>query len=89
LKTLVVGGTGFLGSAIVEVAHNSGHELAVLSRGQIACDLPTGVKAFHVDRLGDLEFLRRDNFDYIFDTSAHTPEAVQNLLSAVGPSVER
>ena len=89
LKTLVVGGTGFLGSAIVEVACNSDHEVSVLSRGQTACDLPTGVHTFHADRLDDLKFLRREKFDYVLDTSAHTPEAVRNLIGAIGSSIER
>ncbi|WP_144051920.1 NAD-dependent epimerase/dehydratase family protein [Sinorhizobium fredii] len=34
MRTLVVGGTGFLGGAIAETAAGAGHEVTILSRGE-------------------------------------------------------
>ena len=89
MKALIVGGTGFLGGAIVEAAMAAGCDVAVLSRGETERTLPEGVQALQGDRHGDLAALRGEPFDLVFDTCAYTPEAVERLLRIVGSALRR
>ena len=89
MKALVVGGTGFLGGAIVEAAVAAGCAVAVLSRGETARTLPEGVRVLQGDRHDDLAVLAGERFDLVFDTCGYTPEAVERLLQVVGPSLRR
>ena len=81
-RTLVVGGTGFLGGAIARAAVAAGHRVAVLSRGATGA-APEGVEAITADRHGPLDALRGRAFDHVLDTCAYAPEAVARLLDAV------
>ena len=81
--TLVVGGTGFLGGAIVDALTARDHRVAVLSRGTTTRDLPSSVEIIRADRHDDLGALRGRSFDWVFDTCAFTPDAVDALLSAL------
>lgn len=89
MKALVVGGTGFLGGAIVEAAVAAGCKVAVLSRGETARSLPEGVQVLQGDRHDDLAVLTDERFDLVFDTCAYAPEAVERLLQVVGPGLRR
>ena len=89
MKALVVGGTGFLGGAIVEAAVAAGCEVAVLSRGQTRRTLPEGVRVLQGDRHDDLAVLAGERFDLVFDTCGYTPDAVERLLRVVGPGLQR
>lgn len=87
MKALVVGGTGFLGGAIVEAAVAAGCAVAVLSRGETERTLPQGVRVLQGDRHGDLAVLIGERFDLVFDTCAYAPDAVERLLQVVGPGL--
>jgi nucleoside-diphosphate-sugar epimerase len=50
VRVLVVGGTGFIGPAIVRRLAEAGHEVAVLHRGRSRATLPRGVRAVTGDR---------------------------------------
>lgn len=89
MKILVVGGTGFLGGAVVEAARLSGHEVAVFTRGKTARALPPGVEVIVGDRHGDLSALSGRSFDLVVDTCAYAPDAVAGLLDALGPGIGR
>ncbi len=89
MKTLVVGGTGFLGGAIVDAALAAGHDVTILSRGQTKRTQPSNVKILAANRYSSLDVLKNQNFDYVFDTCAFTPDGVQNLLNAVGRKIKR
>ena len=84
MKCLVVGGTGFLGGAIVDTLVQNDHEVTVLSRGKTSRDFPSTVKAIQADRFGDLSKLKDQDYDWVFDTCAFEPEAVRRILQAVG-----
>lgn len=53
MKILVIGGTRFIGAALVAHLHAQGHETAVFNRGQSPLDPPEGVRRI----TGDLENL--------------------------------
>jgi 2'-hydroxyisoflavone reductase len=89
MKTLVVGGTGFLGGAMTEAARAAGHTVTVLTRGQKERALPPGVEALHADRHGNLDALAGRQFDLVIDTCAYAPDAVARLLDALQSRIGR
>ena len=89
MKSLVVGGTGFLGGAIAEAALGAGHDVAVLSRGKTRRALSEGICVLRGDRHGELEVLADARFDLVFDTCGYTPEVVEGLLDVVGADLRR
>ncbi|MGH9602667.1 MAG: NAD-dependent epimerase/dehydratase family protein, partial [Terriglobales bacterium] len=50
LKVLVLGGTGFVGPAVVESALARGHQLTLFNRGKTNPQLFPGVEKLHGDR---------------------------------------
>jgi len=89
MRCLVVGGTGFLGGAIADALIERGHDVTVLCRGSTARPAPSAVQILHADRFGDLSSLKLSGFDWVFDTCAFTPDAVEALLTAVGQDTAR
>jgi len=49
-RVLVIGGTVFIGPAVVRQLAQSGHEVAVFHRGENEIDLPASVRHIHGDR---------------------------------------
>ncbi|MCK4823140.1 NAD-dependent epimerase/dehydratase family protein, partial [bacterium] len=89
MRSLVVGGTGFLGGAIVDALVKNGHAVSVLSRGQTNREVNSPVEFILADRYGDLSALRDREFDWVFDSCAYSPDAVDLLLTAVGTDIDR
>ena len=90
MRVVVLGGTRFIGAAIVEELHASGHELLIVHRGQHEpADLPE-VDHLHADRR-DLPHLRGviDDFDpeALVDNCAYTTADAETALAAVGHDV--
>ena len=44
MRTLVIGGTNFMGPLVVRSLSKQGHEITVFHRGQTRTDLPRGVR---------------------------------------------
>ena len=63
MKTLVTGGTGFIGQALLPALRNAGYTVTVLTRNARRARLPEGVTAI-------------ENLD---EMAAHPPQAVINL----------
>jgi len=89
MRCLVVGGTGFLGGAIADALVDAGHSVAVLSRGETRRAGRPDVEPLRADRYGALDDLSGNDFDWVFDSCAYTPEAVKSLLTAVGDRIGR
>jgi nucleoside-diphosphate-sugar epimerase len=86
MRVMVLGGTRFIGAAIVEELHASGHELLVVHRGEHEpADLPE-VDHLHADRQ-DLPHLRGpiDEFDpeAVVDNCAYSAADAETALAAV------
>lgn len=79
MKTLIAGGTGFLGGAIAAAARPAGHDVTILSRGLSLSKLD-GVKHIIAERHGPLTELDGLRFDIVADTCAFGPETVRHLL---------
>jgi len=76
MKILVLGGTGFLGRAFVEIADSRGHELTLFNRGHRNPDLFPDVEKIHGDRGVDLGRLDGRTWDAVFDTCGYFPRVV-------------
>ncbi|QBY00922.1 NAD-dependent epimerase/dehydratase family protein [Rhodophyticola sp. CCM32] len=89
MRCLVVGGTGFLGGAIVDALISDEHSVSILSRGKMVADVTTEVEVIKADRYEDVTALEGHQFDWVFDTCAYTPASVQLLLRALRQSLTR
>ena len=90
MRLLVLGGTAFLGRALVETALARGHELTLFTRGKTNPELFPEAERLRGDRSADLSALEGRSFDAILDTSGYVPAAVRasaELLRGCGQYV--
>src|SRR5882724_10504567 len=73
MRLLVLGGTRFLGRAIVDEAIRRGYDVTTFSRGLSGEPRP-GAEALHGDRTNSADLLRlaERDFDLVIDTSVST-----------------
>jgi 2'-hydroxyisoflavone reductase len=88
MKLLVIGGTHFVGRAVVEDAVARGHGVTIFHRGLVEPDGFPEVEHLHGDRDGGLDVLRGRSWDTVLDTCGYVPRVVrastQLLSDAVG-----
>jgi nucleoside-diphosphate-sugar epimerase len=89
LRLLVLGGTKFLGRAVVEAALAAGHELTLFNRGETNPQLFPEAERLRGDLGVDLEPLRERSWDAAVDLDptqlpGHTRRRVDLLSGAVG-----
>jgi 2'-hydroxyisoflavone reductase len=77
MKLLVLGGTRFLGRAVVEEALARGHELTLFNRGTTNAKLFPEVERLHGDRTDDLSALEGRAWDAVIDPSGYVPADVR------------
>ncbi len=77
MRILVIGGTKFLGRALVEDALERGHELTLFTRGRTDPDLFPEVEHLRGDRKTDLSALEGRTWDAVVDTSGYVPADVR------------
>jgi len=89
MRLLVLGGTQFVGRAVVEAAVERGWEVSVFNRGS-GQGVP-GVRALVGDRTveGGLSALERGEWDAVVDTWAREPKAVQGAARLLRGRVGR
>jgi 2'-hydroxyisoflavone reductase len=83
MRMLFVGGTRFVGRAMVEAAVAAGHQVTLLHRGTTTADGPDGVEHLLADRDGDLSVLDGREFDATVDVCAYVPRQVERLAAAL------
>src|SRR3954452_3474271 len=85
MRILFVGGTRFVGKAIVKAALTAGHEVSVLHRGstQPDSDHMGGVEHLLADRDKDLSVIDGREFDATVDVCAYVPRQVEQLATAL------
>jgi hypothetical protein len=88
-KILILGGTGFLGPALVEAARARGDEVTLFNRGKTNPGRFTDVEQLHGDRDGQLDALGGRKWDVAIDTSGYVPRIVKLSAALLAPSVER
>ena len=77
MRILVIGGTRFLGRALVQSALARGHELTLFNRGTSNPGLFPEVEKLHGDRASDLSVLAGRNWDAVIDTCGYFPAVVR------------
>src|SRR5215510_13777577 len=88
LSILVLGGTGFIGPHLVNLAVARGHKVTIFTRGRRDAEIPESVVRLVGDRNGQLGALEGKKWDAVIDDSATNPDWVkqstQLLKDAVG-----
>ncbi|WP_221351843.1 SDR family oxidoreductase [Streptomyces beigongshangae] len=89
MRLLTLGGTEFVGRAVVEAALGRGWEVTVFHRGRHAP--PPGVRVLHGDRTapGGLAALARGGWDVVVDTWSAAPGAVRDTARLLRDRVGR
>ena len=74
MKTLVLGGTRFIGLHLVRYLSTLGHDITILNRGKTQAELPPGIKRLYADRR-DPESVRQalkdQEFEVVFDLTGY------------------
>lgn len=85
MDVLVLGGTSFVGRAIVADLLERGHNLTLFSRGVTGSDLFPQVARRTGDReTGDYAGLREQRWDAVIDVSGYVPRHVAQAADAIG-----
>jgi 2'-hydroxyisoflavone reductase len=88
MRLLVLGGTKFLGRAVVASALARGHEVTLFNRGRTNPALFPEAEKLRGDRESELDVLRGPEWDAVIDPSGYVPGVVRSaaevLANAVG-----
>lgn len=91
-KILILGGTVFLGPALVEYAQSRGHTLTLFNRGKTRPNLFPDLEKLRGDRdpkKGDgLKALEGRKWDAVIDTSGYYPRMVKASAELLAPNVK-
>lgn len=87
MKLLIIGGTRFVGRALVEEAKARGHELTLFNRGQSNPDLYPNVETIVGDRDGGLEGLNDGSWDGVIDTCGYIPRLTRDSATRLAGRV--
>ena len=88
-RVLILGGTGFLGPAVVEQAQVLGAEVTLFNRGKTNPHLFPDLEKLRGDRNDDLSALKGRRFDWVVDTSGYIPRQVEASAGLLADQVER
>jgi 2'-hydroxyisoflavone reductase len=86
MRTLILGGTAFLGRHVAEAALARGHELTLFTRGLHGAELFPEAEHLRGDRTQDVSALRGRGWDAVIDTSGYQSAAVTASAQAVAES---
>lgn len=89
MKILILGGTKFLGRALVQSAQARGHHLTLFNRGTTNPDLFPEVERLTGDRKLDLSPLDNRQWDVVIDTCGYEPNVVSTSAQKLAGAVER
>ncbi len=94
LRILILGGTGFLGPAIVNRAVEHGHQLTLFNRGRTAPDLFPDLEHLEGDRYSDLSSLEKavadgQQWDVVIDTFTYVPKTVTDAMDILLPAMKQ
>ena len=87
LKILMLGGTAFLGPAIVDNALARGHEVTLFNRGRTNTHLYPDLEKLVGDRLESHDALEGRKWDVVIDTSGYFPRVVEAAAAALAGTI--
>ncbi|MBH5319634.1 NAD-dependent epimerase/dehydratase family protein [Paenibacillus sp. GSMTC-2017] len=82
-KILVLGGTRFFGKRLVEGLVQNGHDVTIVTRGNMADSFGHSVKRLQVDRTDSTaleQALGSTSFDIVYDNICYTPQVAEDAL---------
>lgn len=88
-RILVLGGTKFLGRAVVEAALADDHAVTLFNRGITHPELFPEAEKLRGDRTEDLTALEGRRFDAVVDVAAYEPDVAARSAEALAGSVDR
>jgi nucleoside-diphosphate-sugar epimerase len=89
VQLLVLGGTEFLGRALVEAALERGDAVTTFTRGKTNPDLFPEAERLRGERDADLRALEGRTWDAVVDLSGYVPRVVRASAELLEPSVGR
>lgn len=89
MNLLLLGGTGFLGPHLADLACARGHTITLFHRSECPDERRAGVTHLRGDRDGGLEALAGCTFDAVVDTSSYLPRLVDASAAALHGRVGR
>ncbi|AOH57443.1 NAD-dependent dehydratase (plasmid) [Peribacillus muralis] len=87
MKVLILGGTRFLGKALVKEALKRGHEVTLFNRGTNKEIFPE-IEQLTGDRDGDVSLLENRKWDVVMDTCGLAPHQIKKIATVLGDNVE-
>lgn len=87
MNVLILGGTRFLGRALMEEALNRGHKVTLFNRGTNPEVFPE-VEQLIGDRNGDVSQLENRKWDVVMDTCGISPHQIGKIAAVLGDSVK-
>lgn len=88
MELLIIGGTRFLGRALVDVALARGHRVTLFNRGQSNPGLYGELEQIHGDRDGGLDVLAGRQWDAVIDTCGYFPRLVGDSARFLADKVD-
>ncbi|WP_037607693.1 NAD-dependent epimerase/dehydratase family protein [Streptacidiphilus rugosus] len=90
MRILVLGGTAFVGRAVVAEALDAGAHVTLFGRGRTGTELfPEAARLVGDRDTGDLDALRAGSWDAVVDVSGYLPGQVGAAMDALGDRVGR
>jgi 2'-hydroxyisoflavone reductase len=90
MRLLVLGGTAFVGRAIVEAALTIGADVTLFGRGQTGTELFPQLTRLSGDRdTGDYAALGQGTWDAVVDVSGYVPRHVGEAMAAIADRTSR
>ncbi|MFN8483641.1 MAG: NAD-dependent epimerase/dehydratase family protein [Anaerolineae bacterium] len=89
MRLLILGGTVFLGRALVDAALARGHAVTLFNRGQHNPELYPDIEKLRGDRDGGLAALAGREWDAVIDTCGYVPRIVGAAAEALADHVGR
>lgn len=88
MKILIIGGTRFVGPALVDAARARSHDVTLFNRGISAPDAFPDIETITGDRETDLDQLGRRHWDAVIDTCGYFPRQVKLSAEALRQAVD-
>lgn len=89
MRILILGGTIFLGRALVDAAIEKEHEITLFNRGRTNPNLFPGLEKLYGSRDSDLAELEGRHWDVVIDTSGYIPRVVRKSARLLAREVDQ